>query len=528
LGIIFYCIEGDTLYFIDMKKITLFILSCIIYQTAFSQVLSDFKRDKVWKMGYQGFLPDNRFKHIDMTYNNTVRIITATDDTASFRATFASICDTNGVLVCYTNGVFLYDRNDIKMKLDTLNPGVFAQSTSFDGRYNIPDAALILPQPENQHLYYLFHLRLNDPHPMAYSGEGLYYTVIDDRLRNGAGGVTAWRVPIVNHDSLETGKVNAVRHANGRDWWITCWRRYFMAYRLCLLDPTGVHDYGWQQVQSTPKIPNSGQSAFSPDGTKWAGLTYNYPIQQSRLDIFDFDRCTGSLTNHQEFLIPLINILTVGLSFSLNSHYLYVSSPSTMLQYDIQAANIPASVDTVAQWDGFQDSIDLFTPLPVLFWTHQYAPDGKIYISSANSTHYMSTIDNPDVRGVGCNVRQHSVRLPAFAIRTVPNFPNFRLGALVGSVCDTIYTAVASPSPSQGGETVHIFPNPATTSTRLVWYEPLKNDANINITNSIGQIMQHIAVSKNATYQDIDTKALANGIYFVTLQNKTLKLIKTE
>ncbi|MBK7968716.1 MAG: hypothetical protein IPK08_07100 [Bacteroidetes bacterium] len=50
----------------------------------------------------------------------------------------------------------------------------------------------------------------------------------------------------------------------------------------------------------------------------------------------------------------------VGVSFSSNSKFLYVSSLRYVYQFDVSAPNIPASQTTVAVWDGFIHLIHLW------------------------------------------------------------------------------------------------------------------------------------------------------------------------
>ncbi len=510
-----------------MKKYIFLLLALAsLLVTLNAQPLSDAKADYIWKTGYAGSERNVYWKHITFNPLNTIATMTATFDTASFSSTCATVCDSLGNLVCYTNGVFVYDRTNLKMRLDTLNPGYWARPPNYGIHYSFPQATLILPKPNNPNEYYLFHQKMNDPHPGAYSGEGFYYTTINSRLRNGLGGITSWRNVIVR-DSFESGKINAVRHANGRDWWITCWHRYFTHYRLCLLDPSGVHDFGWQQVSTIPATPNYGQSCFSPDGTKFAAITYDYPIAQSRIDIFDFDRCNGVLSNHQQFWTPIINVATNGLSISPNSRYLYVSSPGDILQYDLQATNIPNSCDTVAHWDGFIDSTVVNAYLPVLFWTHQLAANGKIYISSGNGTFYMGRIDNPDERGVACNVRQHSVHLPAFGFRTVPNFPNFRLGPVDGSVCDTLgFNAVAAPAPPPKNTFIKAVPNP---TRGMVYFENMPPKAHLVFYDVLGR---EVFCAENTP--EVNMQFFPKGVYFCSIFGvnnqllQTLKIVKIE
>ena len=69
----------------------------------------------------------------------------------------------------------------------------------------------------------------------------------------------------------------------------------------------------------------------------------------------------------------------------------------------------------------------------------QLAPNGKIYITvpSTRSRH-LHMIDQPDSLGVACNVIQRGLELPYYHWFNMPSFPNYRLGPLAGSPCDTL------------------------------------------------------------------------------------------
>ena len=49
----------------------------------------------------------------------------------------------------------------------------------------------------------------------------------------------------------------------------------------------------------------------------------------------------------------------------------------------------------------------------------------------------LHTIEEPDFLGIDCNVNQHSIKLPVLH-QSLPNFPNYRLGPIDGSSCDTL------------------------------------------------------------------------------------------
>ena len=67
------------------------------------------------------------------------------------------------------------------------------------------------------------------------------------------------------------------------------------------------------------------------------------------------------------------------------------------------------------------------------------APDGRIYICpTTGGNRRMSAIEFPHEGGAACEVRQHSIKIPTSFTRTMPNFPNYRLGPLDGSPADTL------------------------------------------------------------------------------------------
>ena len=119
---------------------------------------------------------------------------------------------------------------------------------------------------------------------------------------------------------------------------------------------------------------------------------------------------------------------------------------------------------------------------------------------------------------MACNFQQHSVFLPTFNYSTTPNYVNYRLGPLIGSGCDTLYSATQSAVAPQKSYDTQLFPNPASSNSRLVWYEPLREGATVQVVNAIGQVVQSAAVNTTDTYLDMDIRNIPSGVYSVRLQ----------
>jgi hypothetical protein len=177
----------------------------------------------------------------------------------------------------------------------------------------------------------------------------------------------------------------------------------------------------------------SGQAKFSPDGNKYA--IFNTVSEQAGqfVDIFDFDRCTGSLSNR---ITHHYNdtAYSGGLVFAPNSELLYVLSYDDIYQYDLTAPDVIASRQLVATMD-----INDWWPQAGTFFQGQIGPDGKIYIANGHvSAGNLHVIHRPNVRGPGCMVEIAGLPLPNLNSGSIPNIPNFRLGPLDGSPCDTL------------------------------------------------------------------------------------------
>ena len=70
---------------------------------------------------------------------------------------------------------------------------------------------IIVPNPANDSTYYLFSIGVT-------SIFGLYYSIIDMRLNNGLGAVVSKNIQLQSFPMIDC--LDAIKHANGRDWWI--------------------------------------------------------------------------------------------------------------------------------------------------------------------------------------------------------------------------------------------------------------------------------------------------------------------
>jgi hypothetical protein len=276
---------------------------------------------------------------------------------------------------------------------------------------------------------------------------------------NNKGAVVQKNISIVR-DSMHGYMATACRHANGRDWWVIASNGTLSKYYKILLSR-----YTVGLVNTQTMLPSSTRTAgiiakFTPNGKIYA---HHDPVVGTY--IYDFDRCTGELSNRQ--LIPLTREFRTyfcGIEFSPNSRYMYVTSDTSIVQYDMQVANISASGIIVANYDGFA----LNNVWATNFFLLQLAPNGKIYGNSMNGK-YLHVIHNPNERGLACNVQLRGLELPTwYRGGTMSNFPNFRLGSEPGTVCDSLGietgvtdTLATNPlNPPKGDFSLSASPNP--------------------------------------------------------------------
>jgi PKD repeat protein len=231
----------------------------------------------------------------------------------------------------------------------------------------------------------------------------------------------------------------ACRHANGRDWWLVVRSDIKAKMLVFLLDDKGI-TYMHSNPTGDNKYTRSkiSTSIFSLDGNSFAYYqSLNYT---AKLAIAKFDRCSGQFSNFKMDSLPRNGFIACGVAFSPDNRYFYAGNGFEIFQYDMTSQDVINSRQIVATYDGF------VSILPGSGSEYQVrpnflipGPDGKIYtMSSGTSNKYLSTIEFPDEKGINCDVRQHSVKLPTNVFRTIPNFPNYRLGPLDGSVCDTL------------------------------------------------------------------------------------------
>jgi hypothetical protein len=369
-----------------------------------------------------------------------------------------SIADLNNNLLFYgssTNATAYYSSNSKRGKLINRNHIKMMNGDSLFCRGWYHDI-LIIPKSVLDSTFYVFVAGVSGP------PYGLYYSIVDLKLQNGLGEVTQKNIQI--HTSPMYDGLMAVKHGNGKDWWLVTRhfdnvsQSYNNDFYVYLVDSLGIISMPVQTI-GTMRNSGGGDISFNSDGTKMAVSDWG-----NLIELYDFDRCTGTISNSVNIELPNTSggpyKYYFSLCFSPNDRFLYVFSnlsiaDATIFQFDLTASSIPNSKFIVGTIKDSASAVMM-----------KLAPDNKIYISSwvnlpgsgypytqgfynvVNSN--LTVINYPDSLGAACDFQLFSFPLGGHrTYRGLPHNPNYELGAWVGSPCDTLSVGVDDNVPQQ-------------------------------------------------------------------------------
>jgi PKD repeat protein len=305
----------------------------------------------------------------------------------------SSISDSAGNLLFYTDGMTVWNKNH----------NVMSNGTGLLGDFSSTQAALIVPYPGTDSLYYIF--TTNSGYYFA------HYSIVDMSLDGGLGDIGPVKNQILTTNSAE--KLKAIKHANGTDYWVVVHQTYNAKFVSFLISESGVSSAYVSDVGLN--LPNViGQLQFAPDGSRAAMATYVYGcLPCETIQLVDFDNATGYFSNAGNLTTD--HWQTYGLEFSPNSKILY------------SGAN--PGYNQVWQWDLSSGILDTIIASQTLIGSTlgdagslQLAPDGKIYVAQTGS-YYVGVINHPDSLGSSCDWDAYGVYLyPGQCQLGLPNF----------------------------------------------------------------------------------------------------------
>lgn len=499
-----------------MKRIYTFLLVVLVNQYFLH---AQEKHDYIWVMGTKIVNSAHRNGGDLIDFNSGMADTTSLNIQFYLDQTMGTISDRYGNLQFYTNGCDVMTKNHQLMSNgDSLNvpfSGPWQEDNcARDLSYGPHSGLIILPVPGTNDRYGIFHLRYDAdsaPYPLYFfSPQSLLYTLVDMSAENGLGRVEQKNV-LVEKDTF-CDLLAAVRHGNGRDWWIAAPKpgsgdKASDKILLFRLTPYGVEGPFVKKTglrwKGNPNTFAVGQAVFSPDGNRYARFDTENGVQ-----LFCFDRCSGEFTCALQLTFPGDTVSAAGISFSPNGRFLYASTGTKMYQFDCFARDVQASKTLLGMYDGFK------APLWTTFYQQRLAPDGKIYMSCTNGAYYLHVVHNPDAKGADCNFEQHGFELPTQNGFCLPNYPNYRLYDWAGSPCDSLGVDAPRDTVYYFDAAPRFFPNPANERVTVV--APVCSSGHLRVYNAAGILMYEMPDVVSGRAYTIEVADWPAAVYFVT------------
>ncbi len=355
--------------------------------------------------------------------------------------------DGTGNLLFYSNGDTVWSRNH----------GIMPNGTGLGGNRRTTDGPLPIrlpgsPATPGAPTRYLIFTQDAQGGP-----KGLSYSEISIPVGQQGEVVAATKNTPLTLGTAE--KMTGVLHKNGCDIWIIVhgWGTAttgtanrgdsFLAYRVTPAGVQPVPVISTIGALHTPGIAAQGyrgQMKVSPDGKQLAVARFSNAVadSSSTVELFAFDAATGVVSNRRAIDSGAGRYYGVEFSPGRSRLYATVQSPPQLLQFDLSAANVPAS----------KQVIPLKQTTPVNLGSMQAAPDGKIYVARENQP-ALGFIAHPD--SLGAKAAYADGNLLLGGRRSGLGLPNFNQSSLLrvgfgaqSTACREITFRAGSPVPN--------------------------------------------------------------------------------
>ncbi|UOB17053.1 T9SS type B sorting domain-containing protein [Abyssalbus ytuae] len=344
-----------------------------------------------------------------LRFNNDGTVSPVTNGQLNTREGCATISDAFGNLLFYTDGINVWNSNHQLMPNGT---GLYGDPSS-------SQSAIIVPQPDNENMYFIFTVDTS----VNLTGDpdfGFNYSVVDMTRDNNNGDVTSKNINLL-HSCTE--KISAVVKDcfSGSIWVMTFAANdgiseiadtfYSFEVNAAGVNTTPVKStFSGITTEDPARTDARGYLKISPDGTKAATAHV-----RDGLYLYDFNVNTGRFSNQQKLIINTANNFPYGVEFSPNNQFLYVNtyndipvnSPgqnsSSLLQFDLFASDIEASQVIL------DERVDLYRG------ALQLGSNGKVYRALSPSydtgSNFLGIINNPDLPGTTSDYQHNALNL---------------------------------------------------------------------------------------------------------------------
>ncbi len=419
----------------------------------------------------------------------------------------SQIANKEGKLTAFFNGRGLWDRNANFIELPVFGSFLPNPYYSINGYSN----SLILPIPSKENTYILLSVNNHKFDSIYFANPAETVTIVQfEEQSDGSLNIISENREFYNSKFTYFGAMSACRHANGRDWWVIMPYRHKDAFHIFLLDNEGIRWHHNQQMSSTI-LDDSFFPTFSPDGRYYTRVEFEHKTSGDidHAQIFPFDRCFGTFSEPYSFDLPGVDSAGITqLMFDQTSRYIYAMRGWSLWQGDIKSTDIATSFIEVLHFNpNIKEAYGNFSG----FGAGLLAPDGKIYTFDGRNTFGMSVINHPDRPGLACDARYVQIYKPSCTGSSLGNQPNFNLGPIDGSHCDTLGldNILNTHNPTDPISKLGIYPNPNSgTFTALV----PSQQGQLEVIGTSGEVISRYQISAFQMEVQLDC---TQGVHFV-------------
>ena len=273
------------------------------------------------------------------------------------------ISDRNGQVIFSTDGVHVYDRNDVEIPL-AIPPGI-------GGEQGSTQSALIIPVPGDETLYYIFTTQ-------EVHGSNTYelrYSLYDIKLNNGDGGLAEINQLLFSRSTERiTGAGNwLIAHEYGNN-----------SFRAYPITGTGIGNPVITDIGSDHMVTDeyNGRGYMKLGGQNMLVVALPSFNVSNVLEFFDFDNTTGLLSNFRSVNLNATAQQVYGVEFVGNKIFATLSgTPSFLRELYIDFQGNPVLIPPGGASG----------PIAQQLGAIQMGPDGQVYVA-VNNQPFLGTI----------------------------------------------------------------------------------------------------------------------------------------
>lgn len=289
------------------------------------------------------------------------------------------ICDRNGDILFSTDGVRVYDKNDAEITTTLVGgiPTPIPIPPGIGGEQGSTQAALILPVPDDETLYYIFTTQ-------QVHGSNTYelrYSLYDIKLNGGNGGLVEYNVLLF---------ARSTERITGNNQWLIAHEYGNNSFRAYQLSANGIGNPVISSLGSDHLVTEelNGQGYMKLSGNLLAVALSTSPTSNF-IEVFDFVDSTGVVTNFRSLNLNTSQGQVYGVEIRGNKIYATIKgTPESFLREAyIDFQNNPVLIQPAAPQSG---------PYTGELGAIQTGPDGTIYVAVNGSTALATINPNAD------------------------------------------------------------------------------------------------------------------------------------